>query len=102
VPLCGIIAVSLNSYECESMFVVPLKISWEFRRKCASNVLAILLMVFNYVSNHTESRRGLQTKNEPGAESLVPMVPRSTLPAGTCEPLLGERALLKKIWYRSC
>jgi hypothetical protein len=75
---------------------------WEFRRKCASNVLAILLMVLNYESNHTESGRGLQTKNEPGAESLVPIVPRSTLLAGTCEPLLDERALLKKIWYRSC
>ena len=48
------------------MFVVPLKIVWEFRRKCASNVLVILLMVLNYVSNHTESGRGLQTKNERG------------------------------------
>jgi hypothetical protein len=41
VPLCGIIRVSLNSHECESMFVVPLKVSWEFRRKCASNVFVI-------------------------------------------------------------
>jgi hypothetical protein len=64
VPLCGIIGVRPNSHECESMFVVPLKISWEFRRKCASKVFAILLMVFNYVSNHTESVRRLQTKNE--------------------------------------
>ena len=37
-------AGSFNSHECESMLVFPPKISWEFRRKCASNVIVNFLM----------------------------------------------------------
>jgi hypothetical protein len=37
-------AGSFNSHECESILVVPLKISWEFRRKCASKVIVNFLM----------------------------------------------------------
>jgi hypothetical protein len=39
-------------------------IFWEFKRKCASNVLALSLLIYNYASKHTESVRKLQTKNE--------------------------------------
>ena len=44
-PRCGISGVRLNSHECESMLVVPPKISWEFRRECASNVIVNFLLL---------------------------------------------------------
>ena len=44
-PRCGISGVRLNSHECESMLVVPPKISWEFRRECANNVIVNFLLL---------------------------------------------------------